>query len=87
MKLNLCNGTTRPSGNCMKFKNNEMYITGVEVVDLPNNLKNASTRSGVPQRIVADDNETWKKIRRTKDFMKSSVELLKDIKRFSNRHE
>ena len=87
MKLNLCNGTTRPSGNCMKFKNNEMYITGVEVVDLPNNLKNASTRLDVPQRIVADDNETWKKIKRTKDFMKSSVELLKDIKRFSNRHE
>lgn len=38
MRLNLCNGTTRPSGNCMKFQNNGMYITGVEVVDLPTNM-------------------------------------------------
>lgn len=87
MKLNLCNGTTRLSDNCMKFKNNDMYITGVEVVDLPNNLKSASTRSAVPQRLLSDDNETWQKIKRTNDFMKSSVELLKEIKRFSDKLE
>lgn len=80
MKLHQCNGTTRLSDNCMKFKNNDMYITGVEVVDLSNNLKNASTRSGVPLRIVADDSENWQKIKHTEDVMKLSAELLKVIK-------
>lgn len=80
MKLNLCNGTTRPSGNCMKFQNNGMYITGVEVVDLPTNLKNTTTRTGDSIRItVTDNNEDWQKARRIKDFIKSSSRLLKDM--------